>query len=229
MHVPAAATPGLLRRLGAGPMWPAMLQNEPIRVETRSGAALLPLLPALARLRTAVFRAWPYLYDGDAKQESAHLAEFAASPRAGIVIAFAGDEPVGASTCLPMADESDNVKAPFLAHNIAPERVFYFGESVLLPGLRGQGIGVRFFEAREAHARAVSDADFACFCSVERSPDDPRRPPGWVPLDAFWRKRGYRPMPGFACTMEWREVGHAEETPHRLNFWGRALRDAALP
>ena len=207
----------------------AMPETQPIRVETLSGAALQPLLPVLARLRTAVFRAWPYLYDGDAAKESEHLAGFAASPRSGIVVAFAGNEPVGASTCLPLSDESDNVKAPFLAHGIAPSRVFYFGESVLLPGLRGRGIGVRFFEEREAHARAVSDADFACFCSVERSPGDPRRPVDYVPLDAFWRKRGYRPMPGFTCTMRWREVGDAEETPHRLNFWGRALRDAPLP
>lgn len=210
-------------------MQPAMAETETIRVETCMGAALQPLLPALARLRIAVFRAWPYLYDGDAKQESEHLAEFAASPRAGIVVAFAGDEPVGASTCLPLADESANVKAPFLERGLDPARVFYFGESVLLPGLRGQGIGVRFFEAREAHARAVSDADYACFCAVERAPDDPRRPPGYVPLDGFWRKRGYRPMPGFACTMSWREVGDTEETPHQLNFWGRALRDAPLP
>ena len=86
-----------------------------------------------------------------------------------------------------------------------------------------------FAEAREAHARAVSDADFACFCAVERAPDDPRRPADYTPLDGFWRNRGYRPMPGFACTMRWREVGDAEESPHQLNFWGRALRDAPLP
>lgn len=206
-----------------------MPENQPVRVETHSGAALLPLLPALARLRVTVFRAWPYLYDGDPAYEERYMRTYAESPGAAVVVAFAGDDPVGASTCLPMADEGDNVKAPFLAHGIAPERVFYFGESVLLPGLRGQGLGVRFFEGREAHARAASDADFACFCSVERSPDDPRRPPRYVPLDAFWRKRGYAPMPGFTCAMSWREVGQAEETPHRLKFWGRALRDAKLP
>jgi len=203
--------------------------NQPIRVETRSGAALLPFLPALARLRATVFRTWPYLYDGDVPYEERYMRTYAESPRAAVVVAFAGDEPVGASTCLPMADESDDVKAPFLEHGVTPSRVFYFGESVLLPEFRGQGIGVRFFEGREAHARAISDADFACFCSVERSPGDPRRPPDYVPLDAFWRKRGYAPMPGFVSTFSWREVGSDEEVPHRLNFWGRALRDAPLP
>jgi GNAT superfamily N-acetyltransferase len=210
-------------------MHPAMPDTEPIRVETLTGAALIPLLPALARLRIAVFRDWPYLYDGSGSYEADYGRIYLDSPRAGVVFAFAGEEPVGAATCLPLEDESESVKAPFLAHGIAPSRVFYFGESVLLPHLRGQGIGVRFFEAREAHARAVSDAEFACFCAVERAPDDPRRPPGHVPLDAFWRKRGYRPMSGLACTMHWREVGQAEETAHRLDFWGRALRETPLP
>lgn len=210
-------------------MQPAMQEDEPIRVETCTGAALLPLLPALARLRITVFREWPYLYDGSEAYEAGYMRTYADSPRAAVVVAFAGGEPVGAATCLPLADEGEAVKAPFLARGLDPARVFYFGESVLLPRLRGRGLGVRFFAGREAHARAVSDAEFACFCAVERAPGDPRRPPGYVPLDGFWRNRGYRPMPGMACTMRWREVGDAEETEHRLNFWGRALGDAELP
>ena len=206
-----------------------MPHDEPIRVETCTGAALLPLLPALAHLRIAVFREWPYLYEGSEGYEAEYMRAYADSPRAAVVVAFAAGEPVGASTCLPLTDESETVKASFLAHGIEPARVFYFGESVLLPGFRGRGLGVRFFEGREAHARAVSDADFACFCAVERAPDDPRRPTGYVPLDGFWRNRGYQPMPGFACTMRWREVGQVEDTSHTLNFWGRALREAPLP
>lgn len=203
--------------------------DEPLRVETCTGAALRPLLPALARLRIAVFREWPYLYDGSEGHEADYMHTYANSPRAAVIVAFAGEEPVGAATCLPLADEGEGVKAPFLARGLDPARVFYFGESVLLPGLRGRGLGVRFFAGREAHARAVSEAEFACFCAVERAPDDPRRPPGYVPLDGFWRHRGYQPMPGMTCTMHWREVGHTEEMPHQLNFWGRALRDAPLP
>ncbi len=195
-----------------------------IRVETLTGPALRPLLPALAELRRTVFRAWPYLYDGTASYETGYGRAYADSPRAALVVAFQGEQPVGAATCLPLEDEEENVKAPFLAHSIDPARVFYFGESVLLPSLRGQGIGVRFFEHREAHACAVSDADLACFCAVERAPDDARRPADFVPLDSFWRKRGYAPMPGLACTMRWREVGCAEDVAHRLDFWSKPLR-----
>ena len=206
-----------------------MPSTAPLRVETLSGAALLPVLPALHGLRAAVFRGWPYLYDADPEYEESYMRVYVESERAAIVVAFDGDRPVGASTCLPMVDESAQVVAPFVALGLDPDRFFYFGESVLLPEYRGQGVGVAFFAGREAHARRVSDADFACFCSVRRAADHPRRPAGWVPLDGFWRKRGYAPVPGLACVMTWREVGHAEETPHELAFWARSLTGAALP
>lgn len=200
-----------------------------VRIEALGGNDLLPHLPALGRLRAAVFRAWPYLYDGDPDKEASYLSVYAESRRAAAFVAFDGDEPVGLSTCIPLTDETDEVAAPFRALGIAPERVFYFGESVLLPAYRGQGVGVKFFAARERHARAVSDCDIAAFCAVQRPADHPARPPGYVPLDAFWRKRGYQPRPDLVCAMRWREVGDDQETGHELTFWLRSLTGTELP
>ncbi len=69
-----------------------------LRVEPLTGARLQAPLPDVARLRIEVFRAYPYLYDGDADYERQYIAAFAASPQAVIVAAFDGDEVVGAST-----------------------------------------------------------------------------------------------------------------------------------
>ncbi len=218
----------MLRRVSAARMQRGMTDDNPIRVETCTGPALLPLLPGLQRLRAEVFRTWPYLYNGDPAQEISYMRELAQSPSAAIVVAWSGQVPVGMATCLPLVDESANIRAPFEAARLQVERFFYFGESVLLPPWRGRGIGVRFFAGREAQAVARG-ADFACFCAVVRSDTDSRQPVGHVPLDAFWGKRGYRPMPGLTCMMRWREVGDAAESDHRLQFWGKALGDAALP
>lgn len=198
-------------------------------LRTVTGADLLPHVPALARLRITVFRDWPYLYEGDQAYEEQYLATYAASPRAAVVLALDGAEVVGASTCLPLADETANVRQPFLDAGIAPERVFYFGESVLLGRYRGTGAGVGFFAAREAHARAVSACDYAAFCAVQRPAAHPLKPAGAVPLDAFWRKRGFTPTPQLTCVMSWKETGQAEETPHRLTFWMKSLTGAPLP
>jgi GNAT superfamily N-acetyltransferase len=196
---------------------------------TVTGADVPPFIPALARLRIAVFRDWPYLYEGDRSYEEGYLRIYAESPRAAVVLALDGAEVVGASTCLPLTDETENVRAPFRAAGIAADRVFYFGESILLRPYRGTGAGVRFFEAREAHARRVSTCDIAAFCAVQRPPDHPAKPADAVPLDGFWRRRGFTPAPSLTCEMRWTEVGAAEETPHRLAFWLKSLTGAPLP
>lgn len=196
------------------------MDAPPLRLETVTGgpAALRPLLPTLARLRIAVFREWPYLYDGDAAYEERHLAVYAESPGAAMVLALAGDEPVGVATCQPLAEAAEEVRGAFARRGIDPARVCYFGESVLLPAWRGRGAGVGFFAAREAHARALGLAATA-LCAVLRDADDPRRPANHVPLDGFWRRRGYAPRPDIACAMAWKELGRDRETPHRLDAW----------
>jgi len=193
-------------------------------VDFFAGEAMRPHLPALARLRVAVFRDWPYLYDGELREETIYLSDLARSPRGGMAVAFDGAEPVGCSTCLPMADADDGVRAPFAAAGLDPARYFYFGESVLLPRYRGQGIGVAFFRQREDHARRCSDADFACFCAVERPADHPLRPADAVPLNAFWHRRGYTHHPDLACTMCWKQVDSADKVENRLSFWIKPLR-----
>ena len=61
-----------------------------IRVEALTGAALDAALDDVARLRIAVFRAWPYLYDGDLEYERGYLDSYRTSPGAVVVGAFDG-------------------------------------------------------------------------------------------------------------------------------------------
>ncbi|PWK85342.1 GNAT family N-acetyltransferase [Fulvimonas soli] len=194
-----------------------------LRIATCTGAAVAPHLDDLARLRIAVFRDWPYLYDGDAAYERDYLAAYARSPRGVFVLALDGDAVVGASTGIPLADDGEAFRRPFAERGYALDEVFYFGESVLLPAYRGRGVGHRFFDEREAHARRLGGFRLAAFCAVERAGDDPRRPAGYRPNDAFWSKRGYRRQDDLSCTLEWKECGAAAATPHRLRFWLRPL------
>ncbi|MCL1551515.1 GNAT family N-acetyltransferase [Xanthomonas nasturtii] len=191
-------------------------------VETVCGTQVLPHLDAVAQLRIAVFRAWPYLYEGDAGYERDYLAAYAASPESVFVLARDGDAVIGASTGLPLLDDGAAFHAPFRAAGIDPASVFYFGESVLLPAYRGQGIGHAFFDRREALARRLGRFALTAFCSVERAPDDPRKPAEYRANDAFWRKRGYAPQPGMRVQLEWAELHHGQ-IDHSLSVWTRAL------
>ncbi|WP_201305991.1 GNAT family N-acetyltransferase [Roseomonas harenae] len=192
------------------------------RIETVTAGALQPHLGTVARLRAIVFRDWPYLYEAQEGYEAGYLRSYAESPGAAVILALAGEEPVGAATCQPMVEAGRAVLEAAAKVGMDPATTCYFGESVLLPEWRGRGIGVAFFAAREAHARSLG-LRRAAFCAVRRAPSDPRRPAGHEPLDAFWRKRGYVPVPGMAAHMMWREVGSEAEMPHILDFWARDL------
>jgi GNAT superfamily N-acetyltransferase len=186
------------------------------------GAELQAALGDLARLRIAVFANFPYLYQGSADYEREYLAEFTASPDAVLVAAFEGATIVGAATAAPLVQQDQYIREPFVRQAIDPARVFYFGESVLLPEYRGQGIGHAFFDHREAAARAWG-ATHASFCAVIRAPDHPARPPGYAPLDTFWTRRGYAPVPGLTGEFSWQEHGEAGESPKPMQYWMREL------
>jgi GNAT superfamily N-acetyltransferase len=198
------------------------MNAAPLRIEALTGEALAEALPDLARLRIAVFRAWPYLYEGDPEYERNYIRAYAESPGALVVGAFDGDRIVGASTAAPMEDHAAEFAAPFQAHGYTLGDILYCGESVLLPDYRGRGAGHAFFDAREAHGRALGRR-LICFCGVVRDPSDPRRPPDYAPLDPFWRKRGYEKVEGLTAEYRWREIGAAEESAHVMQFWLRAL------
>jgi len=180
-------------------------------------------LPALARLRIDVFREWPYLYDGSLAYEEKYLAKFAAAGDALVVVARDGDKIVGASTASPLVGHADEFAQPFRDKGHDPARVFYFGESVLLPEYRGQGIGNAFFDAREAHARESGAFDVAAFCAVIRDDDDPRKPDHYRKLDPFWQKRGFEKADGMVAHLEWSETGGKPDIPHDLQFWIKRL------
>ena len=191
-----------------------------LAVRALTGDELAAALDDLAALRIAVFAEWPYLYDGDTRYEAAYLREFAAAPDAVLVAAFDGTRIVGAATAAPMQHQKREFRDPFTARGIDVARLFYFGESVLLPQWRGRGVGHAFFDHREAQARRCG-ASAACFAAVIRPADHPARPAGHVPHDAFWTKRGYTPVPGLITSLGWKDLGEPHETDKPMQYWMR--------
>jgi len=195
-----------------------------VRIEPVSGAQIEQHLEELAALRIEVFREYPYLYDGTPENERRYLRGYAGSPRSVVVLALDGERAVGASTALPLRDHSESQDmTPVLASaGFDPDRVYYFGESVLRASYRGQGIGHAFFDRREEAARRHGFS-VAAFCAVQRPENHPRKPANYVPHDAFWRKRGYEPRPDIVATFEWRDLDATEESPKPMMFWVKEL------
>ncbi|CDO37749.1 GNAT family N-acetyltransferase [Novosphingobium sp. KN65.2] len=195
-----------------------------IAIKTLTGAQILEVIDDLAALRIAVFAEWPYLYDGDPAYEGDYLREFVEAPD-GILVAACDDERiVGAATASPMWAQKAEFRDPFDARGIDSSRLFYFGESVLLPEYRGQGIGHAFFDHREAQAKRCK-AVAATFAAVVRPSDHPDRPADYVPLDGLWRKRGYAPVDGLVTRFAWKDHRDTGESDKAMQYWMRALAD----
>nr|WP_174523901.1 GNAT family N-acetyltransferase [Novosphingobium naphthalenivorans] len=191
-----------------------------VTVRALTGDQILAAIDDLAALRMTVFAEWPYLYDGDPAYEAGYLREFVEAPDGILVAACDGGRVVGAATASPMQAQKAEFRAPFEARGLDVSRLFYFGESVLLPEYRGQGIGHAFFDHREAQARKCN-ASAATFAAVIRPADHPDRPVDYVPLDAFWRKRGYAPVEGLVTHLAWKDHRDAADTPKPMQYWLR--------
>jgi hypothetical protein len=195
-----------------------------IRIEELTPTTgLRDFIDAIARLRIAVFREWPYLYDGDLDYERNYLSRFAASTGAMCVAAFDGNAVVGASTAMPLAEEHESIKAPFIAAGIDLGSVYYLAESILLPAYRGKGLYRSFFEGREGYARAAGGYNMTAFCAVVRPPDHPLRPADDRPLDDIWRHFGYTPHDDLVCHFAWKDIDEAEASEKPMRFWTKRL------
>ncbi|MFZ4502559.1 MAG: GNAT family N-acetyltransferase [Methylovulum sp.] len=190
-----------------------------VHIKRLSGEDLIPYINDLARLRIEVFRAFPYLYDGSVAYEKKYLQTYIDNPASVMVLALDGDTVVGASTAIPMQYETMELKQPFIEQGYDLEQVFYCSESVLNSQYRGLGIGVRFFEEREAHASSLGGFKHITFCCVERPSNHPLKPVDYVSLERFWEKRGYLKHPELHTTYCWKDVDRDEETPKPMTFW----------
>lgn len=190
---------------------------------TKRGSEIVSVFEDLGQLRIAVFSDFPYLYEGTLTHEMEYLQTYANSPRAFLFAVYDGPKMVGATTCIPLIDETDDVRLPFEQAGFNLNSIFYFGESILLPSYRGIGLGHRFFDEREAHARSFGTYTTTCFCAVERSENHPATPQDYRPNDAFWTKRGYSKQTTLQSTFEWLDIGQSQPTAKKMVYWMRQL------
>lgn len=193
-----------------------------VTVNVYRGESIQPFIEHLASLRMTIFREYPYLYDGDKAYEACYLKTYSECEHSLMVIAFSEDQVIGASTAIPLEFETHACKKPFIARDMDVEKIFYFGESLLLPQHRGQHIYRHFFEKREAAAREYG-ATISAFCAVKRDINDARRPKNYKPLDSVWRHFGYEKHPELCAYYEWKEIGEAKASEKPLIFWLKNL------
>lgn len=162
-----------------------------LTIQRFKGSQGLPFIDKLAELRINIFREYPYLYQGNLEYEKDYLNTYASCKEAILVIVKDGMEVVGVSTAIPLEFETEQCQKPFIDQNLNVNKIFYFGESVLLPQYRGSGLYRQFFHERE-NAAISYGSNMAAFCAVDRDENDPRKPTNYVPLNQVWQHFGYQ-------------------------------------
>ncbi len=193
-----------------------------ISLKTYSGNDATKYIEAVAKLRISVFRAFPYLYEGTFEYEANYLKMLFQSPDNVIVIAFDGEKVIGASTGLPLENADPSIYEPWL-NEYDISKIFYYSESVLSNEYRGKGIGLRFFEERERWAKQLGRFEKMVFCGVVRAENHHRKPKNYLPLDDFWKKRGFTKTKNIVCEISWQDLDEKEESPKTLHFWYKDL------
>lgn len=187
-------------------------------IKSFSGEDIRPYLLDLARLRLHIFREYPYLYEGTLDCEKKYLAHYVECPESIVLLAFDQQRVIGAATALPMKDESEEVKAPFIQSHFNLNHIMYFGELILLPEYRSKKIGYQLFTQLE-NITHQSGYKMAAFCTVEPLLDHPKKPTHWQSLDNFWQQLGYQKHPELTVTFHWKEVDESDTSPKTMTFW----------
>ncbi len=184
------------------------------------GEELLPFVDKVAELRIKVFREFPYLYEGDLAYEKKYLDVYLKSKKSLVIGVLHEDRLIGASTALPLFDESEEFKTPFVTAGYDISKIFYFGESIILPEYRGNKLGHEFFTRREAFARkTLNHLQYTCFCAVIRPDDHPLKPPKYKPLDSFWGRLGYEKSSRLNVQYKWQDIDKSAEDFKSMNVW----------
>ena len=199
-----------------------MLMTD-IHVRAFTGSGLKPYLHSIAKLRMEVFKDYPYFENPDLNQELQYLRKISSSKESIAVLIFDNTTLVGVSLGSPLEIEDPALHRPFKERNLNSAAYFYFGDSALLKGYRGRGIGHHFFDQREGHVTKLKRYKHICFCSVLRPEDDERIPSDYLPLDDFWKKRGYVKHPEMLALLSWKDIGRNKPSVKPLVFWIKNL------
>lgn len=186
------------------------------------GAQAAGVIEDVAGLRLSVFREFPYLYDGRREDELGYLRHYAEAPDAFVITVTDSDAVVGAATGIPLCHELQELTDPFAGTPYAVEEIYYVGELLFYPAFRNRGLGLRLLALVEEQVRSLKSYRYLACATVVRPDDHPLRPVGYVPIDRFLGRTGFRILSGVVTSFTWTETDGVSRD-HPMQFWIKDL------
>lgn len=201
--------------------------QEHIEIFSLRGKEILPFAEDLFTLRIAIFKEFPYLWEGKIEEEknSIYNKKFLESEDAVMVIAKdkRTKSIIGIASANSLKNEISDLQNILLQRGLNPAEFFYFRESMLLPEYRGLGIGKIFLQEREKIAKQHPQINHITFFCVERDHNDPRKPHDYRSPYLLWHKEGFKKRDDIHHTFEWKIVEEEKPIPNKIVFWIKNL------
>lgn len=182
------------------------------------GHQIATFLEALGIFRIEIFREYPYLYDGDMDYERRYLSRYLRTPESILAVMSDGAAIQAACTGLPFSYEDGETQEPFAGEDFS--QIYYIGEVMVRPGLRGKGIGSTLLKT----VLALIDHDkyqTVCLYTVDRGVDHPHRHEGYRPPDSIWQRFGFAKDEKRKACYRWKDIGQQSETDKTMSVWAR--------
>ena len=196
-----------------------MEKDTQIKIKTLHGKEIIPYIHQVAKLRIAIFRNYPYLYEGTLSYEERYLRFYSQTEGSILVIAEDHDQIAGAVTGLPLVESMEEIRQVFMDKGILCEQIFYLGEILLLPEYRNQKIGYGMYREFEQAVKNKGVFKELALCEILREENDIKKPIGYKSLDNFWQRQHFVKQRDMVAYFSWREIGALEETKHPMVFW----------
>lgn len=178
----------------------------------------------IAAMRINTLKEYPYLYKGAVEIEKEYLQVYFKSPNAIVLLAFdTNNNVIGFSNSIPLIDEAEEIKAPFIEKQLNCDDYLYIGEGLIYPEYQGKGL-VR--QAAQFHEEIARNKGFKylVFMAVDRSKNHPCKPDNYKSTDDLFKHFGCTKFDNINVTLTWDQVDTNEQTTNTLSLWYKELR-----
>ena len=186
------------------------------------GQEILPYKEAVADVGLAVFREYPYFFEGTVSEYLDYLLMGANSKHSLFVIAEQDNQVIGVIWGVPVVDYTLDMIHMFSTHGIEPSKLFYLSGLTVLRDYRGRDVGYILYRKFENEVKKQGIYPLLTYCEVIQS-SDRASPIDYVGLDSYASRIGFVKHPELMCYWSWREVDSLQIKEHPMVFWIKNL------
>lgn len=197
--------------------------KDGISLQAFTGEEAKKYLKQIANIRITMFKEFPYLYEGSLEDEEEYLNIYFSSINSIVLLVLDGDEVVGFSNSIPLNEEMEEIKTPFITNDIDIKKYLYIGELMIKEKYRNKNLSNIIAKSHEEHARENNYTNMV-FMTVIRPDNHPLKPKNYRPLEPLWKSLGYKPLERMKINFTWKQVDGDIPQENQLGIWSKELK-----